>query len=119
MWQSYEASQNTNYGEVLSEMLRDRLVWGVRDTVILKKLLGKADLTLEKAIQLAQSLERAEQNVREMDNRWWAKELKELNLARDATKKGKERSCQHTRDTTAVVVLFVSTFATSVRIKDT
>ena len=63
-------AEHCNYGEVLSEMLRDRLVWGVRDTAILKKLLGKADLTLEKAIQLAQSLERAEQNVREMGNRW-------------------------------------------------
>ena len=43
-------TEDCNYGEALSEMLRDRLVWGVRDTAIQKKLLCEADLMLEKAI---------------------------------------------------------------------
>ena len=47
-------------------MLRDRLVWGVKDTTIQKKLLSETDLTLDKAIQLAQSAETAEKNVKEM-----------------------------------------------------
>ena len=38
-------TEDCNYGEALSEMLRDRLVWGVRDTAIQKKLLCEADLT--------------------------------------------------------------------------
>ena len=44
-------------------MLRDRLVWGVRDASIQKKLLGESELNLMKAIQLAQSMETAERNL--------------------------------------------------------
>ena len=51
-----------NYGET-DEMLRDRLVWGVRDASIQKKLLGESELNLMKAIQLAQSMETAERNL--------------------------------------------------------
>lgn len=52
-----------NYGAALDKMLRDRLVWGVKDTHIQKKLLAERDLTLA---QIAQSAETAEQNLREM-----------------------------------------------------
>ena len=31
-----------NYGKTLDKMLRDRLVWGVRDASIRKKLLGNS-----------------------------------------------------------------------------
>ena len=40
-------AEHCNYGEALSELLRDRLVW------VQKKLLGEADVMLERAIQLA------------------------------------------------------------------
>ena len=56
-----------NYGVALNKMLRDRLVWGVKNASIQKKLLGESDLTLDRAIQIAQSTETAEQNLREMD----------------------------------------------------
>ena len=59
-------AEHCNYGDSLNKMLRDRLVWGVKDTTIQKKLLGESELTLDRAIQLAQSTETAEQNVREM-----------------------------------------------------
>ena len=36
-----------NYGDTLNKMLRDRLIWGVKDTSIQKKLLGEPDLTLD------------------------------------------------------------------------
>jgi len=52
-----------NYGETLDKMPRDRLVWGVRDASIQKKLLGESELTLMKVIQLAQSMEMAERNL--------------------------------------------------------
>ncbi len=55
-----------NYGAALDKMLRDRLVWGVKDTYIQKKLLAERDLTLAKAIQIAQSAETADKNLREM-----------------------------------------------------
>jgi len=56
-----------NYGETLDKMLRDRLVWGVRDASIQKKLLGESELNLMKVIQLAQSMEMAERYLREME----------------------------------------------------
>ena len=59
-------AEGCNYGDSLEKMLRDRLIWGVRDTNIQKKLLPEADLTLERAIQLAQSTETAEKNLWEM-----------------------------------------------------
>ena len=46
--------------------LRDRLVWGVKDTYIQKKLLAERELTLATAIQIAQGSETAEKNLREM-----------------------------------------------------
>ncbi len=57
-----------NYGNSLDKMLRDRLVWGVKDPSIQKKLLSEPDLTLVRAIQIAQSTETAEKNLREMDS---------------------------------------------------
>ncbi len=56
-----------NYGAALDKMLRDRLVWGVRDTHIQKKVLSEQNLTLAKAVQVALSAEAAEKNLREMD----------------------------------------------------
>ena len=55
-----------NYGDTLDKMLRDRLVWGVRSASI-QKMLGESELTLTKPIQLAQSMETAERNLREME----------------------------------------------------
>ena len=60
-------AEGCNYGDSLKKMLHDRLVWGVKDTTIQKKLLAETDLTLDKAIQLAQSSETAEKNLKEME----------------------------------------------------
>ena len=38
-----------NYGDSLDKMLRDRLVWGVKDAYTQKKLLAERDLTLATA----------------------------------------------------------------------
>ena len=59
-------------------MLRDRLVCGISDEAIQRRLLIEAALTLKKALEIAQGMEAALQNVREMqgalkqnqDNLW-------------------------------------------------
>ena len=51
-------------GTTLGEALRDRLVWGFGDEAHQKRLLSQPDLTLEKAIVLAQSLETADVNAK-------------------------------------------------------
>ena len=48
----------------LENMLRDRLVCGVRDTRIQKKLLAEMGLTFKKAFNTAQAVETAEQQAK-------------------------------------------------------
>ena len=50
----------------LENMLRDRLVCGVRDTRIQKKLLAETGLTFKKAFDSAQAVEMAEQQAKEL-----------------------------------------------------
>ena len=45
----YDLAENCEYGNMKSEMLRDRLVVGIRDQSLSEKLQMDSDLTLEKA----------------------------------------------------------------------
>ena len=55
-----------NYGSSLDDMLRDRLVCGVRNDRIQRSLLAEKSLTLEKALATALSIERAAKNVKDL-----------------------------------------------------
>ena len=52
------------FGETLDEALRDRLVCGLCDEAYQKRLLSEPELTLDKALQIAQSMETADVNAR-------------------------------------------------------
>jgi len=52
--------------EYLSEALRDRLVCGLRSENIQKRLLTETDLTLKRAVQVAQAMEAAEKNAKSL-----------------------------------------------------
>ena len=45
----YELIQHWDYGEIKDEMIRDRLVVGIRDSLLSEKLQLDPALTLEKA----------------------------------------------------------------------
>ena len=62
----HKAAEFCNYGDSLSEMLRDRLVCGITDTSVQKRLLAEKDLTLDKAFSLAQSVEIAEKGAKDL-----------------------------------------------------
>ena len=47
-------------------MIRDRLVCGINDTAIQKRLLSEPKLTYAKAIEIAQATETAAQSLREL-----------------------------------------------------
>ena len=49
-------------------MLRDRLVCGIRDVRVQRRLLAEAGLTFVKAFGLAQTSELAEKNVQELQH---------------------------------------------------
>ena len=55
-----------NYGTYLDKALLDQLIWGVRSESIEKKLLSETNLTLANAMELAQAIEAADQNVKAM-----------------------------------------------------
>ena len=58
-----------NFGDTLETMLRDRLVCGVNDEKIQNCLLSESGLTYQKALGLAQSLETAAQNLKELQQK--------------------------------------------------
>ena len=61
-----EIAQYCIYGPTLDEILRDRLVSGVQNAVIQKKLLAGKDLTFKSALEIALALEIADKNAKEL-----------------------------------------------------
>ena len=56
-------SEHCDYGDVLQDMLRDRLICGIQDQRTQRRLLAEPDLTLQKAFEAAQAIELAVSNV--------------------------------------------------------
>ena len=56
-------SEYCSFGETLDDMLRDRLVCGVRDSRLQRRLLTEKDLTFAKAFELAKLAELAERSA--------------------------------------------------------
>ena len=59
-------SEQNQFGASLNEKLRDRLVCGVKDGRLQRRLLAEPDLTLRKAFELCQASELAEKNAKEL-----------------------------------------------------
>ena len=55
-----------NFGDSLETMIRDRLVCGINDEQIQKRLLAESELSYKKAVKLASSMEEASKNVLEL-----------------------------------------------------
>ncbi len=54
-----------NFGASLNEMLRDRIVCGINSSKLQQRLLAEKELTLVKAIDLAQGMETATKNAKD------------------------------------------------------
>ena len=59
-------SAHYNFDSSLNDMLRERLVCGINNNQMQKRLLSEPRLTLEKATAIAQSMELAAENVRQL-----------------------------------------------------
>ena len=59
-------SEDCDFGDFLQEMLRDRIVCGINDPRIQRRLLAEPELTYKSAFELAQSMETAEQNTSDL-----------------------------------------------------
>ena len=61
-------SEHCKYENVLDDMLRDRLVCGIQDVSVQRRLLAEPDLTFKKAMELAQTAEMASKNAKQLQN---------------------------------------------------
>ena len=61
-------AEHCGFNNMLEEMLRDRVVCGINNSAIQKRLLAESDLTLTKAIAVAQAAEIADTGVRELQS---------------------------------------------------
>jgi len=59
-------SRNCKFDRNLNEMLRDRIVCGINDTNMQRKMLAKKDLTFDDAFQIATSTEAAMKQTKEI-----------------------------------------------------
>lgn len=59
-----QLSEHYEFGTTLNDMLRDRLVCGINNDQYQRRLLAEKKLTFEKDLELAQSMEAADKNVR-------------------------------------------------------
>ena len=57
-----------DFGDVLNDAVRDRFVCGMRTEAIQKRLLTEANLTYERAVQIAVSMETAAKDSHELSN---------------------------------------------------
>ena len=53
----YRLARTCNYGDLTNEMIRDRIVAGIRDRAVAERLQMDSELTLEKAIQMTRESE--------------------------------------------------------------
>ena len=58
-------AEHCAFGDSLSDMLRDRLVCGIKNEGVQKRLLTKADLTFAKAVEIAEVAEREKRDASE------------------------------------------------------
>ena len=71
-------SEHCNYGTVLEDMLRDRLVCGIRDDRIQRRLLSEATMDFDRAVQIASSMERATKNLQDIQKNQEGEDMKKL-----------------------------------------
>ena len=61
-------AEHCAFGNMLDEMLRDRVVCGINNSAIQKRLLAEPELTLTKAVAVAQATEIADTGVKELQS---------------------------------------------------
>ncbi|XP_071506319.1 uncharacterized protein [Diadema antillarum] len=82
-----------NFGTSLDVMLRDRLVCGVRDDRIQRRLLAEKSLNLGKAVELATSIEMAANNVRDLQTAQAPREEVHQMASSPQPKQARARTC--------------------------
>lgn len=61
-----DLAQHCNYGDKLKEIMHDRLVCGISDDRLQRRLLAESELTFEKALKVAQAIKTASRDLRDL-----------------------------------------------------
>ena len=86
-------SEHCGFADTLSDMLRDRLVCGINDKRLQRRLLGEADLTFKRAYDLALALEAADRNIQDLSTAGEAKVHATRSWSREQTSGGSPTRC--------------------------
>ena len=88
-----QVAEYCEFGATLNEMLRDRLVCGVQDIRIQRRLLAEPKLTLQRALDLALAIEVAEKDASEIQKGASQEGATPLNKVDTTDGKGSEIYC--------------------------
>ena len=102
-----QLTEYCKFGTTLDEMLRDRLVCGVQDIRIPRRLLAELKLTLQQALDLALAIEAAEKDASEIQKGDFQEGATPLNKVDTKDGKGSE----------IVIVVVVNTIPRAVILK--
>ena len=105
-------AQYCNFGASLTDLLRDRIVCGINDDQVQRRLLSEKALTFEKALELAVSLETARKFVSELQETAMPQAYIELQITH-ATIAGEEGTNRTNADSSKLSVSVVVKLATS------
>ena len=61
-------SEHCKFGDTLDDMLRDRVVCGIRDVRLQRRLLAESELTFKKAFEICQATELAHKNAQNLQS---------------------------------------------------
>ena len=94
-------SEHCDFGVALEDMIRVRLVCGVRSPKIQQNLLAETQLSFDRALKIVSAMERAEKNVFDIEGSSGLEKIERLNKVQEkrdkfeemGRKKGEECFC--------------------------
>ena len=103
-WVTYLRSKaaKCEFGTFESDMIRDNVVFGVRDERIKETLLREADLTLNKALDICRAAEISKQQIEAMGQSKHRSQFTQCKRGRKAVVTRRKQACQRSRATTNV-----------------
>ena len=79
-------SEHCDFGVTLEDMIRDRLVCGVRSPKIQQRLLAETELSFDRALKIASTMVRAEKNICDIEGLSGLEKMEGLNKLQEKTR---------------------------------
>ena len=92
------SSEHCDFSVTLEDMIRDRLVCGVRSLKVQQCLLAETELNFDRALKIASAMERTEKNVCNIEGSSRLEKLEGLNKVQEKHDKFEEMGCKKGQD---------------------